>query len=565
MYVGDQINADIRNLFRTAADEKLDNASFEDICEHLGVAKMYYDMDLGGEERYRDHRSGNLVMAEKEADNKIILYNNGEKTDLKMTYPYYYYGAEYVHAYIEFREGITKEDIDKELFQFLADLIYLLVSRKNMRLMLDYAETVDALTGIPNVVFMKRQYEQITQSVPPQDILVLRVNIQNFKYMNEVGGSLCGDEAMIKYSRMLVHLIDEDEGVCRLGGDNFAFFIHKEHLDDLLEKLNNVVLTDLKHAPGRSFEMMAWIGISEMQEGEHKVFGRRLGEASSACDIAKGQLKQQVVYYNNTIVKMIDQGHDIIAMFRPAIRNMEFHPFFQPKVDMRTGKLVGFEALCRWIHEGKFIFPDQFIPIVDRAGLITDMDMAIFDRTCACIRQWKDMGLNPPRVSTNFSRKNLFVQDIEEKILATIRQNKLTVDDLEIEITESVKVEEYGRLIEFVKYLKSNGVHIAIDDFGTGYSSLSLIHNVDVDIIKIDKSFVDHLLDDDRSRVLSHSIISIADRLGIGIIAEGVETREQGEMLLKLGCNVAQGYYYSKPVDHDTATQIIKNSKFEPI
>ena len=232
---------------------------------------------------------------------------------------------------------------------------------------------------------------------------------------------------------------------------------------------------------------------------------------------------------------------------------------------MRTGKLVGFEALCRWIHDGKFIFPDQFIPIIDKAGLIPDLDMAIFDRTCACIRQWKDMGLNPPRISTNFSRKNLFVQDIEEKILGTIKENGLTTDDLEIEITESVKVQEYDRLIEFVKYLKNNGVHIAIDDFGTGYSSLSLIHNVDVDIIKIDKSFVDNLLDDDRSRVLSHSIISIADKLGIGIIAEGVETREQGEMLLKLGCNVAQGYYYGKPVDYNEATEIIKNSEFEPI
>ncbi|MBO4847463.1 MAG: GGDEF domain-containing protein [Lachnospiraceae bacterium] len=565
MYVGDQINADIRSLFRIASDEKLDNKSFTDICEHLGVAKMYYDMDLGGEERYRDHRSGNLVMAEKEADNKIILYDNGEKTDLKMTYPYYYYGAEYVHAYIEFKEGITREDIDDNLFQFLADLIYLLVSRRNMRLMLDYAETVDALTGIPNVVFMKRQFEQITQTIPPQEFLVIRVNIQNFKYMNEVGGSLCGDEAMIKYSRMLVHLIDEDEGVCRLGGDNFAFYIHKEHMSDLIEKLNNVVLTDLKYAPGRSFEMMAWIGVSELKEGEHKVFGQRLGEASSACDIAKGQLKQQVVYFNNAIVNMIDHGHDIIAMFRPAVRNREFHPFFQPKVDMRTGKLVGFEALCRWIHDGKFIFPDQFIPIIDKAGLIPDLDMAIFDRTCACIRQWKDMGLNPPRISTNFSRKNLFVQDIEEKILGTIKENGLTTDDLEIEITESVKVQEYDRLIEFVKYLKNNGVHIAIDDFGTGYSSLSLIHNVDVDIIKIDKSFVDNLLDDDRSRVLSHSIISIADKLGIGIIAEGVETREQGEMLLKLGCNVAQGYYYGKPVDYNEATEIIKNSEFEPI
>ena len=565
MYVGDKINSDIKELFRTASEEALTNDSFADICKHLGVAKMYYDMDLGDEDRYRDHRSGNLVMAEKEAGNKIILYDSGEKTDLMKVYPYYYYGAEYVHAYIEFKEGISDRDLDRELFRFLADMIYLLVSRKNMRMMLDYVETIDVLTGIPNVVYMRRRYDQAINTVPAHEWLVLRVNVQNFKHMNEVGGARCGDETIIKYSRILLRMVDDDECVCRLGGDNFALFIHKEHLDDLIKKLECVVMDHLETAPNRTFELSAWIGISQLNEGENKPLGARLNEASTACDLGKSRFKQSVVYYNADMNRIISQGHDILAMFKPALRKGEFIPFFQPKVDMRNGELVGFEALCRWKHEGTFIYPDQFIPILDRSGLIPDLDIAIFDRTCATIKKWKDMGLNPPRVSTNFSRKNLFVENIEEKILKIIKDNGLAVDDLEIEITESVKEHEYDRLIEFVKRLKSCGLHIAIDDFGTGYSSLSLLHNVDADIIKIDKSFVDTMMTDVKAGVLVESIISIADRLGIATIAEGVETAQQGEALLNIGCHLAQGYFYGRPVDPEATAELLKSPHFEPV
>ena len=281
--------------------------------------------------------------------------------------------------------------------------------------------------------------------------------------------------------------------------------------------------------------------------------------------MGKNHLKKNVVFFTEELKKKAGQGREIIAIFPKAVKNHEFHPFFQAKVDMKTGKLVGFEALCRWIHEGKFIYPDQFIPVLDKEGLIHELDMAIFDETCRAIRSWIDMGLNPPRVSSNFSRKNLFVPDIEEKICRKITENGISNENVEIEITETVKESEYNRLIEFVRNLKENGMHISIDDFGTGYSSLSLIHNIDADVVKIDKSFVDEIPGNHKSEVLIESIINIAERLDMTVIAEGVETLEQGQELMRLGCRNAQGYFYSKPVDYETATELIRNPSFEAI
>ena len=565
MDLNKQLTEDIKALFHSAALENIDEALYKSMCDKLHVVKMYYDMDLGGDDRYRNHRTGELVIGTKEVGKQLILYDSGKKSGLIKQYKYYYDGYEYVHAYIAFEEGIREEDLDASLYDFCADMIYILASRQNMRRMLDYAETSDVLTGIPNIVFFQKRYYKMLQYNRPQDYLLIRMNLRNFKYVNEVAGANSGDEAIIQYSRKLLKIVDDDEGVCRLGGDNFLVFIHKDNLKKFLKKVSSVTISKLKTAPNNQFEITTWIGISSLAEDETKNFQERLNDANVACGIGKSRLKQNVVFYGDDLKKMIMQGRDIIAAFPAAVKNHEFMPFFQPKVDMRTGKLVGFEALCRWFHDGHYIFPDQFIPILDREGLIPDLDLTIFDETCRAIRRWKDMGLNPPRISSNFSRKNLFVPKFENRILKVLENNGLSADDVEIEITESTKDIEYDSLIRFVKSLKEHGLFIAIDDFGTGYSSLSLLHNIEADVIKIDKSFIDMITEDKKSAVLIESVITIAQKLDMQTIAEGVETADQGRKLVEMGCSYAQGYYYSKPVDYQAAMEIIKTSPFKPI
>ena len=254
----------LKRLVGKAAGDTAPGADFKEICEYLQVAKMYYDVDLGEEGRYVNHRTKELVLPGKKESNKIVLFDNSKKTDLLLKYTYYYENElEYVHAYIEFEEGIRREELDEELFQFMADMVYLLVSRQNMRVMLDFAEVTDAQTGIPNVVFIRRQFEKITKVIPPGELAVLFFNLQNFRYINEVAGAKSGDEALIQYARILMGFVGEYESVCRLGGDNFVMFVRNENLDAMLAKLKAVRIENLTSAPSSCFEVSAWVGISD--------------------------------------------------------------------------------------------------------------------------------------------------------------------------------------------------------------------------------------------------------------------------------------------------------------
>ena len=565
MKINDKVSSAMRVLFRKAAAGPLQENDYMEICESVGVARLYYDMDLGDIQRYRNQKTLERLVPGKEINSMFVLYESGAKTGARKMFTYYYEGREFVHAYIDLHEDFPDIEPDIELYQFLADLIYLIASRENMRCMLDFAETSDPQSGIPNVVFVMKKFAEMLKKGSGDRYAIIYFNLQNFKYVNETGGSRCGDEVIVKYARDLMSIFSEDECICRMGGDNFSGFIRKDHLDKIIKILSSRTIGKLESLPGRSFEISAWIGISEGMPNDMRPFGARLNEASMACNIGKSRLKQNIVFFSEELKMMMNRGREILAMFMPAVKKREFIPYFQPKVNMKTGELVGFEALCRWIHDGRFIFPDQFIPVLDKEGLIHELDMAIFRETCSIIKEWNDIGLVPPRVSTNFSRKNLFVSDIEKLIYDTIIESGIDVTDIEIEITESVQEAETARLIEFVRNLKNYGIHISIDDFGTGYSSLMLIHNIDADVLKIDKSFVDSIPGEHKSEVLIESIINIAQNLNMSLIAEGVETPEQGRELLRLGCRNAQGYYYSKPVEKKAAEEMIRTRPFRPI
>ncbi len=558
MEIREEIREDLYKIIRETAAGTLKEDFLSPICERLNIVRLKYNVTA--ENQGNAVRVGRPVMG-NDVRPEIVLYDSGERTGVTFEHAYNYRENLTANASVAFRAGIKEESLDREFIGFLMDFIFLMESRKNMSSLLDYAENSDGQTGIPNLGYLAKKYNVISERLSPEALTVIRTNIQTFKHINDMAGARAGDEAIIQYAQKLQSFVDEDECACRLGGDNFVLFVKNEHEAVLLERLKCVLITNLRTAPGKKFELAAWIGLSKLMPGENKPFLERLNDCSTACDIGKSRLKKSVVVYDSALEEVVSHNREIIAMFRPAVRNHEFHPFFQSKVDMRTGRIIGFETLCRWIHEGSLIYPDQFIPVLDRSSLIPELDIAIFEETCAAIRQWKGMGLNPPRISTNFSKKDLFVPGIEDRILEIIYDYGLDTGDLEVEITETVKDTEYERLISFVRNLRSHGLHISIDDFGTGYSSLSLIHNIDADVIKIDKSFVSLLPEDERSKILIESIVSIAKRLNMDIIAEGVENGEQSRTLLELGCTSAQGYYFGKPVDFDAATKLIEEQE----
>ncbi|MBR1523121.1 MAG: EAL domain-containing protein [Lachnospiraceae bacterium] len=542
------------------------NASREDyreLYDLLGVVKVAFRMDFEKDPMSRGMGPEFVVESERDEDGEVVLFESGTEYKDKLDFSFSRVGADDVRCTWYLNNKTHLEYIDTERYIRTAEKLYLIQSVRNMRKMLDFARKHDPQSGIPNGVGIRYLYREAHQANPDIKYAVLYVNLQNFKYINERIGSKGGDEAIVQYARRLTLCVDAEEGVCRLGGDNFVLFIKPENLDRIIHRLSQFTIEDLKEAPDKNFTLSAWIGVAANDHDDE--IGTRIEHASIANMFAKQRLKQSVVFYSEQFRDMLNHNKRIASLFMPALSKHEFHAYFQAKVDMETGELAGFETLCRWIHDGEFIFPDQFIPVIDRLGLIYELDMEILRLTCESIRKWLDMGLNPPILSVNFSRKDIFVPDVEQEILKMVESYDITPRHVEIEITETASESEYARIIDFTKNLKSMGFRIAIDDFGTGYSSLSLIHNINADVIKIDKSFVTTLHKDSKTEILVESIINIAKRLGMDLVAEGVETAEDGKMLMELGCNIAQGFYYSRPSDYETTTELIKKKPFEPI
>ncbi|MBQ9361130.1 MAG: bifunctional diguanylate cyclase/phosphodiesterase [Lachnospiraceae bacterium] len=558
-----KIESKIEDIIHKFIRSKVEREDYREVYDLLGVTKVTFTMLFEKDPMSRAMGPEFVVEADKTDDGSIVLYDKGAEPGEVLEFSFPRQEADDIKCKWYLSNKTKPADIDKDKYVGFAEKLYLMQSISNMRKMLDFARNHDPQSGIPNGVGIRKLFREAIETNPDTKYAVIYVNLQNFKYINERIGAKGGDEAIVQYARRLTLCVDVDEGVCRLGGDNFVLFVKPENLDKIIHRLSQFNIDNLSEAPDKTFTLSAWLGIAVGDENED--FGTRIEHASIANMFAKQRLKQAVVYYSDQFKDMLNHNKRIASLFMPALAKHEFMSYFQAKVDMETGELAGFETLCRWRHDGEFIFPDQFIPVIDRLGLTYELDMEILRLTCESIRKWLDMGLNPPILSVNFSRKDIFVPEVEEEIKKVVDHYGISTEYVEIEITETATESEYARIIDFTKNLKNMGFRIAIDDFGTGYSSLSLIHNINADVIKIDKSFVTAIQKDTKTEVLVESIINIAKRLGMDLVAEGVETADEGKTLMNLGCNIAQGFYYSRPSDFDTTTKLLEERPFKPI
>lgn len=256
-----------------------------------------------------------------------------------------------------------------------------------------------------------------------------------------------------------------------------------------------------------------------------------------------------MLWFEPEMLNRTIKANTISTMFPDAIRNEEFVVYYQPKVSLSDNKLCGCEALTRWVKDGNIVSPADFIPVLEREGTICKLDFYVLDKACADIKRWLETGLNPVRVSTNFSKLHLHNKDFAEEIISIINKHGVDPAYVEVELTESSGYEDYEALAEFVRKMKSYGVSTSIDDFGTGYSSLNLLKDLDVDIIKLDKSFLDNLGDEKKTdEVVIRHIVNMVNELDMQVVAEGVETNAQADLLQGFSCSMAQGYLFDKPL-----------------
>lgn len=423
----------------------------------------------------------------------------------------------------------------------------------------------DGLTGLGNRTYFK---ERLAEEIAAGErggrmVGVMILNLDNFKDVNDTIGHDAGDIVLQRTADILKGCARDGDTVARLGGDEFGVIMPGvKSADDALQLASRLV-----RAVGAPFRL----GSQELQQGAcvgltlFPQDGRDADVLVKTADLALSRAKQEgagacVLYRHELHLRAIERN-TIERDLRTALAQNQLMLFYQPKVDIESGRVTGAEALIRWRHEDRgFIPPATFIPVAERSGLVVPLTKWVLDEACRQNRVWQDDGLMKIGVAVNVSAIDLRRTDLTDTIANTLIRRGLSPQFLELEVTESMVMEDVDVVIGTLRRLRSLGVGISIDDFGTGYSSLAYLKRFPVKRLKIDRSFVQDVADGRDGNVIPKVIIDLAHALGVKVIAEGVETVEQYEALQALGCDEVQGYFVGRPMPAAEFEVFLRNS-----
>jgi len=426
----------------------------------------------------------------------------------------------------------------------------------------------DALTQLPNRNFLMQRLElaiQRCQRHYQQQFAVLFLDLDHFKVINDSLGHLAGDEVLVVVAQKLRSLIRSSDLAARLGGDEFVLLL--EDIDTLQEpvRIAERLLQELQEplaVSGRNVFLNASLGIV-IGACDYQAPSEPLRDADIAMYRAKAQGRGRYVVFNESMHLQALQRLQLEQELRGAIDQGELVLYYQPIFHLETREISGFEALVRWQHpERGLIAPDSFIPVAEETGLIVPLDRWVLGQATQQLALWHQR--YPHRadltVSINFSVKDLLRNDLVSDLTSILAQTGLQGHHLNLEITESTLIEDIQAMATILQQLKPYGFTVTIDDFGTGYSSLSYLHQLPVDALKIDRSFVMAMEANHRNSDIVETIITLSNRLGLAAIAEGVETQAQFEHLQNLGCELAQGYWLAKPLPAAIAETLLAST-----
>ncbi len=387
------------------------------------------------------------------------------------------------------------------------------------------------------------------------------INIKGFGFVNRLYDYQIGDKAIEEYANALKIFIDDNEVVGHLGGDNFVAFIKKEHHNDFVKLATSVNLNISINNKDININLIGVIGYVDITDDDYNVRSL-IPDSSIAFHYAK-TTKKLVVKLTKDLLEMFISVKNIEHTFKDELKKGSFIIYYQPKFDSQTGKIVGVEALSRWKNNGRIIPPSMFIPVLETNGEIIDLDLHILESLCNDISNFRNLGHDIVPASCNFSRKDFERDDLEDVIINIIKKYNVRSEDIILEVTETMTLEENERIARFVATMWQNGIMTAIDDFGIGYSSLSALRDFKVNEIKIDSSFINRENMSESDEIIIGSIIDMAKKLKIDVLCEGVETKKQVDLLAKLGCRRIQGYYYSEPLPRLEFEEMLKKNRLE--
>lgn len=520
------------------------------VCDMLGIGKMELCLN-NPKSPYEECIKNNITM--------LYCFPDGYMDKpVCNTYATHSGGTADVRFYP--RESVVWNNDDLKNLKFLSNIINTLCGKAGLAKLARISSVTDPVTGIANTIGISTFLSDCCRKGIETSYTVLYLNIKNFRYLSQRLGPNSGNIILKKYAQRLKDFMRRDEICGRINDDNYMAVIRRERLDKFLAYITDVRLRLNIDDMISTFSIQAKAGIYAMAKGDS--VNTVLYNLSIAIDAAKNSSSEDHVWFRSGMLDDLLHDKEISGSFSKAIALKEFDVYYQPKLDLYSGKLCGCEALVRWSKDGRLLSPSEFLPVLERDGTICALDLYVLEEVCISLRAWLDAGLIPVRISANFSKVHLHNKFLAEDIMSVLNKYSIPPEYIEIELTESSGYDDFASLSDFINRIKSYGVYTSIDNFGTGYSSLKLINDLEIDVIKLDRSFVTDItlspsdetaaLNKTRNNeIVIKTIIEMAHALGIKVICEGVENSEQAALLKQLHCDMAQGFLYDRPLPHD--------------
>ena len=453
--------------------------------------------------------------------------------------------------------------VETRLLEMAAHIAGIAIARKRAEERIQFMASHNSLSGLPNRTRFGELFADALVSAARRGewLSVTYVDFDNFKFVNDSLGHSAGDTLLKIMTERLIAALGPNDIVARLGGDEFIAVLvdppkDKQAIGAIIDRLCSAVAEPVE-LEGRSFRITCSFGVA-VYPHDGETVETLLANADAAMYRAKESGGDRFVLYTPAINATLRERLTLLNELRRAEPSRDFVLHYQPQVDLRSGRVFAVEALIRWRHDRLgLVPPGKFIPLAEESGFIVPIGAWALQEACRQNKAWHDAGLPPITVSVNVSARQFREDRIVGDVAAALRDSGLEPKYLELELTESLIMQDVDRAIETMKRLRALGVRLSIDDFGTGYSSLSALKRFPVERLKIDKSFIQDLPEDEDDRAVAAAVISLGQKLNLRVIAEGVETAEQVAFLRENHCDELQGFHFSRPAPAEEVAALL--------
>lgn len=441
---------------------------------------------------------------------------------------------------------------------------YLLKMRASQKMeeRLNHIKNFDSLTGISTLHRFKKQVREVLENNPDKNYVIVNSDFDKFKYINDAIGYDAGDDLLRAFAEFILNESVLQLCCCRVYSDDFLAlfeYVDEETIVDYIEMMSSRFTTEIKKQYV-NINLTISSGASAIDRDSADIM-TTIDNANAARKYAKDVNDNCCIFFNKEMSEKIRMEFEIISNMEKALAHNEFKVYFQPKVDLQSGNMVGAEALVRWVKsDGGIMPPDKFIPLFEKNGFVVDLDFFVYEEVCKNLREWLDKGIKIVPISVNVSRIHLYDDHFIGKFIEVVDRYDLPYNIIELELTESMFLDNTNVAISTMRQFRELGFKVSIDDFGAGYSSLNLLKEMTSDVLKLDKEFFGRGELQKEEQIIVSSIVNMAKQLDMKVLSEGVETIDQVKFLKEIACDMAQGYLFAKPMPKENFEVIMANN-----